>query len=282
MTFGSEFAAVGFGLAASLSWGMSDFSGGFASKRAHVFGVMIVSYGVGLIPLIALAVAAGEPWLAPRDLAFAAAAGLAGATGLTAFYQALAVGRMGIVAPLSALLGAVVPVLFSAIVEGLPGTAQIAGFAVALVSVWLVSRPAENAQRQTTGLGLATLAGLGFGCFFILIDQVSNDATFWPLATARGISLVVMSGGAALAHAAWHPPRRALPIILVAGTLDVSGNVFFLLAAHAGRLDVASVVSSLYPAVTVVLARSVLKETLSSWQVIGIGAALVAIPLIAV
>lgn len=280
MANGTGFAAVGFGLAASFSWGTSDFSGGLAAKRAPIFGVMAISYTVGLALLIGLALARAEAIPSAADLAWSAAAGIAGATGLTAQYRALAVGRMGIAAPVAAVLGAAIPVGFSAAAEGLPGTAQLGGFALAILSVWLISRPSGVDGRQD-GIGLAVLAGLGFGLFFILLDQVSEDAVFWPLVSARGCSLVIMLALAISSRRAWRPSMHALPVVLLAGVLDVGGNTFFLLASQAGRLDVASVLSSLYPAVTVLLARFLLDEHIARVQAAGVIAALVAIPLIA-
>jgi drug/metabolite transporter (DMT)-like permease len=280
MIGGTELAAVGFGLAASLSWGTSDFSGGMAAKRVHIFGVMTISYAVGLVLLIALAVARGEPIAATSDLLWAAGAGLAGAAGLTAQYRALAVGRMGIVAPVAAVLGATIPVIFSAFSEGVPGSPRVIGFGLAILGVALISR-ARTAGSGADGLGLAVIAGLGFGLFFILIDQVSDDAVFWPLVAARGASFAVLLIAALSSGQAWLPTRSGLRIVLLAGALDVGGNTFFLLAAQSGRLDVASVLSSLYPAVTVILARGILKEHVTRAQGIGIAAALIAIPLIA-
>jgi drug/metabolite transporter (DMT)-like permease len=280
MIGGTELAAVGFGLAASLSWGTSDFSGGMAAKRVHIFGVMTISYAVGLVLLIALAVARGEPVAAASDLMWAAGAGLAGAAGLTAQYRALAVGRMGIVAPVAAVLGATIPVIFSAFSEGVPGSLRVIGFGLAILGVALISR-ARTAGSGADGLGLAVIAGLGFGLFFILIDQVSDDAVFWPLVAARGASFAVLLIVALSSGQAWLPSRSGLRIVLLAGALDVGGNTFFLLAAQSGRLDVASVLSSLYPAVTVILARGILKEHVTRAQGIGIAAALIAIPLIA-
>ncbi|MBN1564931.1 MAG: DMT family transporter [Anaerolineae bacterium] len=290
MTEGSGLAAISFGLAASLSWGTSDFSGGLAAKRAHIFAVMVGSYTMGLILLFALAMGRTEAMPAARDLVWAGIAGLAGSVGLTAQYRALAVGRMGIAAPIAAVLGAAVPVMFSAITEGMPGTLQIAGFGVALLGVWLIARAqsgadsADQASAQPDarrGLGLAVIAGLGFGFFFILIDRVSSEAIFWPLIAARGTSLLMLLIIAQASRSQWQPPRAALPVILLAGVLDVGGNTFFVLAAQSGRLDVATVVSSLYPAMTVLLARAMLKEEIARVQGLGIMAALVAILLIA-
>jgi drug/metabolite transporter (DMT)-like permease len=272
--------AAGFGLTAALSWGTSDFSGGVAAKRTPVFAVMAGSYTIGLALLIALALALGESSPAPADLAWAAAAGVAGGAGLTAHYRGLAVGRMGVVAPVAAVIGVAIPVLFSAITEGLPSEAQMAGFALALIGVGLVSRRASESDRPS-GLGLAVLAGLGFGSFFVLIDHVSQDAVFWPLVAARGASLLALVTIAQANGRVWRPPRRALGIVAVTGLLDVSGNTFFLLAAQAGRLDVASVLASLYPAITVLLARGLLGEDIARWQGVGIIAAICAVPLIA-
>ena len=189
---GAGLGAVTFGLLASLSWGASDFSGGLSARRVHVFGVITVSYAVGLALLVALALARSEPIPKGSDLVWGAAAGLAGVTGLTAQYRALAVGRMGIVAPVAAVLGTSIPVLFAAISEGLPGAGQLAGFALAIAGVWIIARPEVSGGRPD-GLGLAVLAGLGFGAFFILIDQVSEGAVFWPLVAARGMSFVVLA-----------------------------------------------------------------------------------------
>ena len=280
MSDGVGLGAAGFGLAAALSWGTSDFSGGVAARRVPIFAVMAGSYAIGLILLIALALALGETSPSLADLAWAAAAGVAGGAGLTAHYRGLAVGRMGVVAPVAAVVGALIPVLFSAVAEGLPGAAQRAGFALALIGVWLVSRRAGESDRPS-GLGLALLAGLGFGSFFVLIAHVSQDAVLWPLVAARGTSLVALLVVAHANDRAWRPPRRALGIVALAGILDVGGNTFFLLAAQAGRLDVASVLSSLYPAITVLLARGLLGEHIARWQGVGIVAAVIAVPLIA-
>jgi drug/metabolite transporter (DMT)-like permease len=280
MIGGTEFAAVGFGLAASVSWGTSDFSGGMAAKRVHVFGVMTISYAVGLVLLIGLALARQGPVGPVSDLLWAAGAGLVGAVGLAAQYRALAVGRMGIAAPVAAILGATIPVIFSAFVDGMPGSLRVIGFGLAIFSVALISR-AQTGSGGTDGLGLAVIAGIGFGLFFIMIDQVSDDAVFWPLVAARGASLVALLIVTLSSGQARLPSRADLRIVLLAGALDVGGNTFFLLAAQSGRLDVATVLSSLYPAVTVILARSILKEHVTRVQGLGIAAALVAIPLIA-
>ena len=278
---GPAFASVGFGLASAASWGAGDFSGGLASRRAHVLGVVVVSQAVGLGILLALAIVQSQPLPPLVKLAWGSAAGLSGAVGLVALYRALAIGVMGAVAPVTAVLAAALPVLFGALSEGLPSMVKLAGFGLALAGVWTLSRP-EGPAGRPEGLGLALLAGLGFGGFFILIDQARDVALVWPLVSARATSsILTLSIALAGRRRAWLPPRGLLPLVLLAGILDVGGNAFFVLAAQAGRLDVSAVLASLYPAATVVLARVVLKERVTRARALGITAALVAIPLIA-
>lgn len=273
------FGTVLFGLCASFSWGTGDFSGGLASRRAHVFAVVLGAYVVGVVLLPILALVWTEPLPSWGDALWGAGAGLAGTVGLTAYYRALAVGRMGINAPITAVLAAALPVIFSAFSLGLPRPLQMAGFVLALMAVALVSRPERTAGRPE-GLGLALLAGLGIGSFFILIGQVSARAVFWPLTCARIVSLLFMIIFVRARGEQMLPKKSVFPLILLAGSLDVAGNVFFVLAAHAGRLDVATILSSLYPAVTVVLAAIILRERVSRLQATGIILALAAILLI--
>ena len=278
------FATVLFGLAASLCWGSGDFSGGLASRRINASSVVIAGYTVGFVLLLALALIWREPFPAPVDLLWGGLAGLAGALGLIAFYTALASGKMGIAAPVSAVLTAMLPVLFSALTVGLPGPLRLGGFVLALLAIALISRPEHAAEGRPQGIGLAVLAGIGFGCFFILISRVSPGATFWPLAVARLASvvslLVVLLLRQQPRQQLLSGVRRVAPLVLLAGTLDALGNAFFVLAAHSGRLDVAAILSALYPAATVLLAAFVLRERVTRIQAVGILLVLLAIPLI--
>jgi len=243
--------------------------------------VVIAAYILGFALLIALALLWSEPFPSALDLAWGTTAGLAGAVGLVSFYQALSVGRMGITAPIAAVLASTLPVIFSAIFVGLPNLFQLTGFALALMAVWLISRP-ERTMARPEGVGLALLAGLGFGSFFILISRVSPTAIYWPLAAARLSSLLFMLAIVRIRGQEVLPKKAVFPLVLLAGTLDVVGNAFFVLATHTGRLDVAAILSSLYPAVTVVLASIILRERVTRLQALGILVALVAIPLISV
>jgi drug/metabolite transporter (DMT)-like permease len=273
------FATVMFGLAASLCWGSGDFNGGLASRRSSASSVVIAAYAVGFVLLIGLALIWREPFPSSLNIMWGGLAGLAGVIGLISFYSALSIGRMGIAAPVSAVLTASLPVLFSTFTVGLPSLLQLAGFVLALLAIGLISRP-ERSKGRPEGMGLALLAGCGFGCFFILISRVSHDATFWPLAVARFTSVLFLLLVTLIRQQQVLPRTTAVPLILLAGVLDAIGNTFFVLAAHTGRLDIAAILSSLYPAATVLLAAIVLRERVTRIQGIGILLALVAVPLI--
>lgn len=273
------FATVIFGLAASLCWGSGDFNGGLASRRSSTSSVVIAVYAVGFVLLVGLALIWKEPFPSTFDIVWGGLAGLAGAVGLISFYSALSIGRMGIAAPVSAVLTASLPVLFSSFTEGLPGLLQLAGFVLALLAIGLISRP-ERSKGRPEGIGLALLAGCGFGCFFILISRVSHNATFWPLAVARFTSVLFLLVMTLIRQQQALPRMTTAPLILLAGVLDAIGNAFFVLAAHTGRLDIAAILSSLYPAATVLLAAIVLRERVTRIQGIGILLALAAVPLI--
>lgn len=277
----SAFATIIFGLAASLCWGSGDFNGGLASRRANASSVVIAAYAVGFVLLVVLALIWKEPFPAPLDITWGALAGLAGAIGLIAFYSALSIGRMGIAAPISAVLTAGLPVIFSAFTEGLPGLLQLGGFLLALLAITLISRP-ERSKGRPEGIGLALLAGCGFGCFFILISRVNHAETFWPLAVARFTSVLFLLIVVLIRQRPALPRLSVAPLVLLAGILDAFGNVFFVLATHTGRLDVAAVLASLYPAATVMLAALLLRERVTRIQAIGILLALVAVPMISV
>jgi drug/metabolite transporter (DMT)-like permease len=268
-----------FGLAASLCWGSGDFNGGLASRRANPFSVVTTNHAIGFVLLLVLALIWREPFPASIDIFWGAIAGLAAAIGLVSFYSALSIGLMGIAAPVSAALTAGLPVLFSAFTVGLPSPIQLGGFFLVLLAVVLISRP-ERTKGHPKGIGLALLAGCGFGLFFILISRVNHTATFWPLAVARFTSVLFLLIVMQIRQEPLLPRLSVAHLMLLAGVLGAIGNAFFVLAAHSGRLDIAAVLSSLYPAATVILAAIVLHERVTRMQGIGILLALVAVPLI--
>ncbi len=276
----SDLASVAFGLSSAATWGVGDFSGGLATRRTPVRTVIIVSQIIGLVTLVVLALLRTEAAPLPEDILWGAAAGVVGQIGLVALYRAMAIGQMGIAAPVTAVLSATLPALFGIITQGSPDILHVVGFALALAGVWLLSRP-EGAKGRPAGLLLALIGGCGFGGFLILIAQVHANAIFWPLSAARAASLAVQVGLALWTRRFDPPAPNVLPLIILAGLMDAGGNAFFVFAEQAGRLDVAGVLSSLYPATTVLLAVLILKEKLTRMRLLGVLLTLVAVPLIA-
>jgi drug/metabolite transporter (DMT)-like permease len=178
------------------------------------------------------------------------------------------------------VLTAALPALFGMLTAGIPGALKLVGFGLALLAIWLVAGTGASAGGRD-GLGLALLAGFGFGLFFILVHRAGESAVFWPLTAARLGSLGLVLPIAIARRQFPQPDPRLLVPALLSGALDVAGNAFFVLAGQAGRLDVAAILASLYPASTVLLAALLLGERVVRVQVAGIVAALTAIALIA-
>ncbi len=273
-------AAVALGLTSAVSWGAADFSGGLASRRAPVFGVVVVGQGLGALLMITLALASAEPWPLGVSIGWGLAAGVVGSVGIAGLYRALAMDQMGIAAPVTAVLAAGIPAVVGVFIKGLPHPAQLAGFALAICGMWFVSRPASAVGRPK-GFGLAFVAGGGIGASLVLISHAGTTAVFWPLAVTKASSFVTILAVALASDNRWRPVIDAWPLVVLSGILDVGGNALFLAAAQLSRLDVAAVLSSLYPAATVALATLLLRERMTYTQTVGAVAALIAIPLIA-
>ena len=278
---GLEFFAAIFGMASAVSWGAADFCGGVATRRSDVWRVLLVSQLIGTLLLIVPLWIWHEPFPGAAGMIWGAAGGACGFVGITAFYIGLAKGRMGVVAPVAAVTTASLPVLAGAMLEGLPPAIKYVGFALGLISIWLVSRSAGGKRVRLQKLGLPLLAGAAFGGFFIFLDQAADTAVLWPLIAARAAALALILITGLIFQKRLLPAMDQLPLIALTGLLDTGGNLFYMLAARAGRLDVAAVLAALYPAATVILARLVLKEFVNRWQLIGIVAALGAVALIA-
>jgi drug/metabolite transporter (DMT)-like permease len=276
-------APVSFGLAAALAWGAGDFSGGLASRRANVYGVVIGGEVVGLAVLLALAFLTGEHAPPAENLVQAGLAGIAGGFGLILLYRALAGGQMSVAAPISAVLAAAIPVLVAAVGQGLPDPLVLAGLLLALVAIGLIAGGeggVSSAWLRLEHIRLPILAGVVFGLFFVFLHQASQETVFWPIIATRTASIIFLAGFASLARQPWRPQRAVWPLIALCGLLDTTGNGLYVLSGQLGRLDVAAVLSSLYPASTVALAWLVLKERITRPQLAGIFSALAAIILI--
>ena len=276
-----ELAVAAFGLLSALSWGTGDFSGGIASRHSSSLAVVLWSQPIGGAIALVLAVAWGEHGLTASDLVWSVLAGLCGPTALVFFYRGLAVGRMGVVAPIAGVLGAGIPVVVGGLFQGVPAPAQLAGIGLALVSVLLVTRVGDQASGGHRGVPEALVAGLGFGAFFVLLGQVGQGVVFLPFVILRIVACVVMVAVVVLGRRPWRLARPSLVPVAIAGVLDLGGNLWYLLAAQNGRLDIAAVLSSLYPVVTMVLAAALLRERIGRLQAAGILAALGAVILIA-
>ena len=273
----SETLAVTCGLGSAVAWGAGDFSGGFASRRGKLMAVILISQVLGGLLLTGMALVTGEGIPLMPALINGLMAGFCGCIGLTVFYWGLSFGRMGILAPLSAVLTALVPIVYAAFFEGIPSLIQILGFCLVLVAVWLLSSAENDLKMSRTELGIAVVAGLGFGFFFIFIDRANDQAVLWPLVAARLGSVILLGCMALVGGRSLRPLKGQWIFILLCGVLDAGGNAFFSLSAHLGRLDVAAVLGSLYPASTVGLAWFILKERLGRRQWAGVALVFVAL-----
>lgn len=271
--------ALASGLASAASWGAADLAGGLAAKRLPVLGVVAFAHVTGLALVGVLFVALGEPLPTTQEAAFAAFAGVVGALGLVALYRALAHGTMGVAAPLSAVSGAVLPVLGAWWLAGLPSWRVGLGCALALAGVALVTL--DKVARPSSGvLRDALLAGAGLGAFLLIMGAATGTSVLGALLVARVASTLVMLGLAWRAGALV-PAARDLKTVALVGALDVGGNLFYVLAARLGPLDTAVMLSSLYPLGTVVLARVMLGERMRAAQAIGAALMLASLPLFA-
>jgi uncharacterized membrane protein len=284
---------IAFALAAAALFGSADFLGGVASRRAKAASVLVISAPAGVLVIFGAAMLSGAPFQT-TGLGWALAAGAAGGAGLIIFYGALAAGPMSVVAPVSALVSTVVPVGAALAMGERASAAVYAGAALCLVAIVLVSlegipggpggpgapvRSAATAPRHhvaARGLGYGAASGLAFGIFFLFIRNAGTSGVLWPVCMARVAGSLIILGAAAWLGTRPAGPgagRWVLPAAVAAGVLDASANVCYVLAARAGLFGMAVVITSLYPGITVLLARVVLGERMRAVQRIGLGLA---------
>jgi len=300
-----------FGLLSALSWGTGDFAGGLISRFSSVFVAIMASEAVGLAIAAVLAVVAREPISSADSVGWACLAGIAGVTGLGAFYYALSRGTMGVVAPLSALIGAGLPVVIGLVSGETIDAGRGLGMGLALAAVVLISLPGGERttdERRLVRIDLHQLpsvliAGFGFGLFFVFLSHATrNGETWWPIVIVRlvGFAITVVALLVVATRARERTWRRRLdvtlglpklraravplqvagPVVLVCGLGDLGGNGFFVLATRADALSVAVVLSSLYPVVTALLAALFLRERLKPLQIVGVVLASLSVPLL--
>lgn len=268
-------------LLAAASYGLADFNGGWVSKRVSAWTVALAAQtGGALVTLVIALVAAGRP--SGADLAWALLAGLGNGLGTAFLYRGLASGRMGVVAPVSAIGAVLVPVVVGLLLGERPGVVVWIGIAVAFPAIWFVSRePATSVAAGSAGLMDGVLAGLGFGTLFVALSRVSEDSGLLPLALNQAVAGVAIIVVAAAVREPWLPrdPRAALGVI--SGLLGALATGLFMVASRGGHLTVTAVVVSLYPAFTVLLAALVLREHVHRAQGFGLALCAVSVALVA-
>jgi drug/metabolite transporter (DMT)-like permease len=262
-------------LTSAILYGVSDFVGGLGSRRLSVWPVGLLACVGGFLGAVVVALwEPGDP--SGSHLAWGLLAGVGSGSGTAFLYRGLSSGRMGVVAPVSAVGAVLVPLLVGILTGERPDALAWAGILIALPGIWLVSREegtvdGSASSRGGTGLVDGVLAGVGFGVLFAALGQVPDTAGYWPLAVNQGMSVVALAVVALLVGGDPLPRRRAEAIGLVPGVLATLAVLFFSLATHHGLLSLAAVITSLYPAFTVLLAIVVLREHVHRAQAVGLG-----------
>lgn len=284
MPFSLPSTPVAYSIAAVFLWGASDFSGGYGVRRANAFVFTAFSHFCAFSLMLLISLGEHAPLPSRASIMWSVLAGLLGGVALALFYRALASGQMGLAAPTAALIGAAIPTLADIALEGAPSRWSIAGFTLAVLAIWLITRPEPQGNNDATGhpkgVAMAALAGVGFAAFYMCMHQTTGSPIFVAaigrIASFVATAVVVIATGAPLAL-----ELPSIGIAMLAGFLDISGSALYIYASQRGRLDEAVVITSLYPAITVLLARIVLKEHFSRWKFVGLLAALAAVPMIA-
>jgi drug/metabolite transporter (DMT)-like permease len=313
MTPLSQFAPTIYSVTAVFLWGVADFAGGYGSRRGNAFVLTAFSHLCAFALMLAIAFAQHGAFPSVTSIVWALMAGAIGGFSLAIFYRALASGQMGLTAPIAALLGAAIPTMVDIALEGSPSRWTVGGFGLAILAIWLITRPEPsheeshegtsgkeatheeplnqdgsdqdgsnkaNASSRPAGVAMAALAGVGFAGFYLCVHQASGSPA-WIAAIARIGSLATTTIAVVATCAPLRLDRPRVALGMLAGFFDITASALFIFASQHGRLDQAVVITSLYPAVTVVLARLVLKEHFSLWKFVGLLAALAAVPMIA-
>ncbi len=276
-------------IGSAVFYGAADFAGGLTARRAGTIPIVLISQASGLI-LLALVVPL-LPQASPSrpDLLWGAAAGLTGGIGVALLYRALAIGTMAVVAPTTAVCAVAIPVVVAVLLGERPVPLAVGGIILGILSIVLISRqqaeaPSEGhdlaSARARSGVGTALASGVAIGFFFLSFAQTGSDAGMWPLLVARLVSVTLFGAAAIAVGRSLRMPAQVAVLAIGGGILDMLANALYLLAARQGPLSLVVTLSSLYPASTVLLARVVLKERLSPWQITGVGCALAAVVLI--
>lgn len=282
-----------FGLLAAATYGAADFVGGHVSRRFDAFSVVLISQLIGTVPLLLAFPFLAEGSPTAQALGWGAAAGIGGGTGVLLLYRGLAVGRMSVVAPITGVVAAIVPVVVGLVIGERPSAVSLLGIALALVAVILVSSapPPDDetdvdlneelsGPAPSSGVPYAFGAGLSFALFFVFLNSAGETSAVWPLLGTRGASLLLVTVAVIALRKPVKPPPGTIVAIGGAGILDVAANVFYLISTRFGLLSLVAVLTSMYPAITVLLARIFLKERMIKIQLVGLALAGTAIAMI--
>lgn len=276
-------------IGSAVLYGAADFTGGLTTRRASTIPVVLLSQAAGLIMLALIMPVLPHASPTRADVLWGAAAGLTGGIGVALLYHALATGTMAVVAPTTAVCAVAIPVLVSVLLGERPMPLAVAGIALGMVSIVLVSQqqggtpgagePGLPRSRQS-GVGTALASGIAIGLFLLSFAQAGPGAGMWPLLVARTVSTTLFAVMAIAGGRSLRMPAQVTALVIFAGVMDMLANALYLLATRQGPLSIVVTLSSLYPASTVLLARIVLGERLRPWQVTGVGCALAAVVLI--
>jgi drug/metabolite transporter (DMT)-like permease len=276
------------GLLAAVLYGIGDFAGGIASRRVRrpnsAITVLLWSYPVGAVLMAAL-LPLFPGHLDGRVILFGTLGGLAGLLGVSVMYQLMVTAPMNVVSPVTAVLAAIVPVIVGVGIGERPALTAWLGIAIGMIAVLLVSRTTEDHPQGRVGvrvIALAFVAGVGFGLYFVFLARAGHDSGLWPLVVSRVASAIAIVPLAMRLRGVVRISGRTLAITILAGACDATANMSFLLASRAGLLSLASVLTALYPAVTVLLAVGVLREHTSRIQRVGLALAAASVVLITV
>jgi drug/metabolite transporter (DMT)-like permease len=289
----TQLAPAAYSITAVFLWGAADFSGGMGSRRANAFVLTAFSHVCAFGLMFAIALTQHGAFPSRASIVWAVLAGASGGFSLALFYRALASGQMGLTAPIAALVGAAIPTMVDIALEGAPSRWTIGGFVLAVIAIWLIARPEPSKEEESgnekekeepsgrpAGVGLAAIAGVGFAGFYLCIHQATGSPA-WIASLSRIGSFTATAIAVAVTRAPLKLDGPSATLGMLAGFLDISASALFIFASQHGRLDEAVLITSLYPAVTVLLARIVLKEHFSRWKVVGLLAALAAVPMLA-
>ena len=267
-------------IGAAVSYGLADFSGGYASKRLPPWGVMAWSQTLGVVALVAGLLLFPAESVTSADIGWGVLAGVGGAIGLGLLYRSLAEGTMALVSPVAAATSAILPVIIDVATGGELSSLAVVGIVIALVAIVTIAHERSHKRLDRRLLAMAIASGAGFGMFFVAIAQTAEASGFWPLVGARAATIPLGYLLHRLLEPASRPRAASVRWIAGAGLFDMSANLMIAAALQRGPLGIVSVLSSLYPAVTAMVAMAVLKERLSPTQIAGVGLAMIAVVLL--